>query len=122
MACIRWFMTGTGSGWTVSGSCLIWGCSGGNSSVKYIVFSPEWGWTSMSVSLATSAVKRLADVAASSRKAGSAMSVAIYLHDLAGGGVERQSLIIAEEFRRHGADVTLVLHRLRGQLLDQVPA
>ena len=48
------------------------------------------------------------------------MSVAIYLHDLTGGGVERQSLIIAEEFRRHGADITLVLHRLRGQLLDQV--
>jgi glycosyltransferase involved in cell wall biosynthesis len=50
------------------------------------------------------------------------MSVAIYLHDLAGGGAERQSLIIADEFRRHGADVTLVLHRLRGQLLDHVPA
>jgi glycosyltransferase involved in cell wall biosynthesis len=76
----------------------------------------------MSVSVATSPVKRLADVAASSRTAGArSMSVAIYLHDLAGGGVERQSLIIAEEFRRHGADVTLVLHRLRGQLLDQVP-
>ena len=51
-----------------------------------------------------------------------AMSVAIYLHDLSGGGVERQSLIIAEEFRRHGADVTLVVHRLRGELLNQVPA
>jgi glycosyltransferase involved in cell wall biosynthesis len=50
------------------------------------------------------------------------MSVAIYLHDLTGGGVERQSLIIAEEFRRDGMDVTLLLHRLRGQLLDQVPA
>ncbi len=50
------------------------------------------------------------------------MSVAIYLHDLSGGGVERQSLIIAEEFRRHGVDVTLVVHQLRGQLLDQVPA
>ena len=50
------------------------------------------------------------------------MSVAIYLHDLSGGGVERQSLIIAEEFWRDGADVVLVLHRLRGQLLDQVPA
>jgi glycosyltransferase involved in cell wall biosynthesis len=50
------------------------------------------------------------------------MSVAIYLHDLSGGGVERQSLIIAEEFRRHGVDVTLVVHRLRGQLLGQVPA
>ena len=78
----------------------------------------------MSVSVATAASKRMADVRVSA-KAGSAtraMSVAIYLHDLAGGGVERQSLIIAEEFRRHGADVTLVLHRLRGQLLDQVPS
>ena len=54
--------------------------------------------------------------------AGHVMSVAIYLHDLSGGGVERQSLIIAEEFRRDGADVILVLHRLGGQLLDQVPA
>jgi glycosyltransferase involved in cell wall biosynthesis len=52
---------------------------------------------------------------------GHVMSVAIYLHDLSGGGVERQSLIIAEELRRQGADVTLVLHRLRGQLVDQVP-
>ncbi len=50
------------------------------------------------------------------------MSVAIYLHDLSGGGVERQSLIIAEEFRRRGVDVTLVLHRLRGELAQQVPA
>jgi glycosyltransferase involved in cell wall biosynthesis len=50
------------------------------------------------------------------------LSVAIYLHDLAGGGVERQSLIIAEEFRRHGLDVTLLVHRLRGQLMDHVPA
>ena len=50
-----------------------------------------------------------------------ALSVAIYLHDLAGGGVERQSLIIADEIRRHGIDVTLVVSRLRGQLLKQVP-
>jgi glycosyltransferase involved in cell wall biosynthesis len=77
----------------------------------------------MSLSVATAPAKRLADISTPSRTAGggSALSVAIYLHDLAGGGVERQSLIIAEEFRRHGADVTLVLHRLRGQLLDQVP-
>ena len=75
----------------------------------------------MSVSLASSPSKRLSDVSRINGAA-RAMSVAIYLHDLAGGGVERQSLIIAEEFRRHGADVTLVLHRLRGQLLDQVPA
>ncbi|MEA2745378.1 MAG: hypothetical protein QOG25_3749, partial [Acetobacteraceae bacterium] len=63
-------------------------------------------------------------VSASSRAVGGPrpMSVAIYLHDLAGGGVERQSLIIAEEFRRDGVDVTLLLHKLRGPLLDQVPA
>jgi glycosyltransferase involved in cell wall biosynthesis len=50
------------------------------------------------------------------------LSVAIYMHDLAGGGVERQSLIIAEEFRRSGVDVTLVLHQLRGQLMNDLPA
>lgn len=49
------------------------------------------------------------------------MSLAIYLHDLSGGGVERQSLIIAEEFRRQGVDVTLVLHRLRGELVRDIP-
>ncbi|MBS0644283.1 MAG: glycosyltransferase [Acetobacteraceae bacterium] len=51
-----------------------------------------------------------------------APSVVIYLHDLAGGGVERQSLIIANEFRRSGLDVTLLLHRATGPLLDSVPA
>ena len=77
----------------------------------------------MSVSVAAPATKRLAETSTQTRSVNAgAMSVAIYLHDLTGGGVERQSLIIAEEFRRHGADVTLVLHRLRGQLLDQVPA
>jgi glycosyltransferase involved in cell wall biosynthesis len=77
----------------------------------------------MSVLVAASPPKRLTGTVSSRiSNAGSAMSVAIYLHDLSGGGVERQSLIIAEEFRRHGADVTLVLHRLRGQLLDHVPA
>jgi glycosyltransferase involved in cell wall biosynthesis len=77
----------------------------------------------MSVLVAASPAKRLADAPVAPRAVTGArvLSVAIYLHDLAGGGVERQSLIIAEEFRRHGADVTLVLHRLRGQLLDQVP-
>jgi glycosyltransferase involved in cell wall biosynthesis len=77
----------------------------------------------MSVSVIAAPAERRADVSAPSRSNGTAhgLSVAIYLHDLAGGGVERQSLIIAEEFRRHGADVTLVLHQLRGQLLDQVP-
>ena len=78
----------------------------------------------MSVSVATNPAKPMAEVSTQGHatSATRVMSVAIYLHDLSGGGVERQSLIIAEEFRRHGADVTLVLHRLRGQLLDQVPA
>lgn len=77
----------------------------------------------MSVLVAASPSKRLADAMPSRTvNSGTAISVAIYLHDLSGGGVERQSLIIAEEFRRHGANVTLVLHRLRGQLLDHVPA
>ncbi len=75
----------------------------------------------MSVSVTAVPAKHLSKASTSSRGM-RAMSVAIYLHDLAGGGAERQSLIIAEEFRRHGADVTLVLHKLRGQLLDQVPA
>jgi glycosyltransferase involved in cell wall biosynthesis len=48
-------------------------------------------------------------------------SVAIYMHDLAGGGVERQTLIIAEALRQAGIGVTLVLHRLRGPLLSQLP-
>jgi glycosyltransferase involved in cell wall biosynthesis len=75
----------------------------------------------MSVSVCAPPVKRLTTQQRSGGAA-PALSVAIYLHDLAGGGVERQSLIIAEEFRRQGADVTLVLHRLRGQLLAEVPA
>lgn len=75
----------------------------------------------MSASVFTSAAKRIAAPLQPTMPA-RALSVAIYLHDLSGGGAERQSLIIAEEFRRHGADVTLVLHRLQGQLLDQVPS
>jgi glycosyltransferase involved in cell wall biosynthesis len=77
---------------------------------------------SMSGLVAVTNDKTLSDASTSSRAAaGRPMSVAIYLHDLTGGGVERQSLIIAEEFRRDGMDVTLLLHQLRGQLADQVP-
>ena len=77
----------------------------------------------VSVSVSTAVAKRRPAISAPSRHVGAprAMSVAIYMHDLRGGGVERQSLIIAEEFRRHGVDVTLVLHRLQGELADQVP-
>jgi glycosyltransferase involved in cell wall biosynthesis len=77
----------------------------------------------MSGSVAVSAAKSLSKLPTTHRATAAPrpMSVAIYLHDLRGGGVERQCLIIAEEFRRDGADVTLLLHRVRGQLLDQVP-
>jgi glycosyltransferase involved in cell wall biosynthesis len=78
----------------------------------------------MSVSVSAALAKRLTGASTPSRtsSAKQAMSVAIYMHDLRAGGVERQSLIIAEEFRRHGVDVTLVLHRLQGDLIDKVPA
>jgi len=72
----------------------------------------------MSISIAPST----AFIALSRAKSASGvLSVAIYMHDLAGGGVERQNLIIADELRRQGANVSLVLHRLRGELLDQIP-
>lgn len=47
--------------------------------------------------------------------------VAIYMHDLAGGGVERQSILLASGLRGRGVHVTLVLHRLEGQLAEQLP-
>jgi glycosyltransferase involved in cell wall biosynthesis len=78
----------------------------------------------MSGSVAISSARGLTGACAPARTAGAGtgpISVAIYLHDLTGGGVERQSLIIAEELRRHGIDVTLVVHRLRGPLVRQVP-
>jgi glycosyltransferase involved in cell wall biosynthesis len=50
------------------------------------------------------------------------LSVAIYMHDLAGGGVERQSLGLAREFMNRGVGVTLVLHRSSGELSEIVPA
>ena len=49
-----------------------------------------------------------------------AASIAIYMHDLSGGGVERQSLALATELRVLGFDVTLVLHQLRGELRERV--
>jgi glycosyltransferase involved in cell wall biosynthesis len=78
----------------------------------------------MSESITASVTKGLVGVSAVGHAASGttrALSVAIYLHDLSGGGVERQSLIIAEELRRHGVDVTLVVSSLQGQLLTQVP-
>ena len=46
----------------------------------------------------------------------SARSVAIYMHDLAGGGAERQVLRLARQFQRQRLDVTLLLHADTGDL------
>lgn len=75
----------------------------------------------MSASITVSNTKHIDPAAPSAWSAPRPISIAIYMHDLSGGGVERQNLIIAEELRRQGVAVTLVLHRLRGPLLDQVP-
>ncbi len=59
-------------------------------------------------------------------RAGSAaqrpLSVAIYMHDLSGGGVERQCLALAGALAARGLEVTLVLHRLHGELLPSLPS
>ncbi|MBN8899109.1 MAG: glycosyltransferase [Rhodospirillales bacterium] len=47
-------------------------------------------------------------------------SIAIYMHDLSGGGVERQSLALATELQLLGFEVTLVLHQVRGELQAKV--
>jgi glycosyltransferase involved in cell wall biosynthesis len=49
------------------------------------------------------------------------ISVAIYIHDLSPGGVERQSLVLARELRACGVDVTLVVHAMRGELVSLLP-
>lgn len=49
------------------------------------------------------------------------LSVAIYMHDLSGGGVERQTLALARQLQSTGLGVTLLLHRAHGELLQSVP-
>ena len=46
--------------------------------------------------------------------------VAIYMHDLAGGGVERQTITLAQELEAAGLSVILVLHQMRGELRDMI--
>ena len=60
----------------------------------------------------------------SGRKGPSAVGkrVAVLLPDLSGGGVERLSLLLAEEFHRRGYDVAFVLREARGELLAEVPS
>jgi glycosyltransferase involved in cell wall biosynthesis len=50
------------------------------------------------------------------------MSLAIYMQDLAGGGVERQSLALAAELQENGVAVTLLVNQACGELRDAVPA
>lgn len=49
-------------------------------------------------------------------------SVALYMHTLAGGGAERQTLVVAQGLQAAGHPVTLVLHAKQGELASQVPA
>ena len=50
------------------------------------------------------------------------LSVLIYLYDLSGGGIERLSLLLLDEFRRMDMTVTLLLHCETGELLPLLPA
>ena len=49
------------------------------------------------------------------------LSIAIYMHDLAGGGVERMKMDLIRNFQRGGATVTLLLHSGAGDLGGLVP-
>ncbi len=50
------------------------------------------------------------------------IAVAISMQDLAGGGVERQTLTLAAELQARGAVVTMVVNEAIGELRDAVPA
>jgi glycosyltransferase involved in cell wall biosynthesis len=50
------------------------------------------------------------------------IAVAISMQDLAGGGVERQTLTLAAELQAKGASVTLVVNEAVGELREAVPA
>ena len=47
--------------------------------------------------------------------------LAFLLRDLAGGGVERNTLRLARSFLTHGIAVDLLLERIDGPLVDSVP-
>src|ERR1044072_1957356 len=49
------------------------------------------------------------------------MKVAIYTHNLSGGGAERVVLALLEPLQRLGAHVTLLLHRREGELVNMLP-
>jgi glycosyltransferase involved in cell wall biosynthesis len=49
-------------------------------------------------------------------------SIAIYMPSLAGGGAERQCISLAGKLHGAGLRVTLVLNRVQGAFVDEVPA
>ena len=55
------------------------------------------------------------------RHPGTLRHLAIYMHDLSGGGVERMRLELIRVFLAHGVSVTLVLHARTGALARAVP-
>jgi len=56
-----------------------------------------------------------------SDRLGRGLSVAIYMHDFSGGGVERQTLTLARELLASGTAVSLVVHRIQGEFVNQIP-
>jgi glycosyltransferase involved in cell wall biosynthesis len=59
--------------------------------------------------------------AGDSGRGGSLRHLAVYMHDLSGGGVERMRLELIRVFLARGIAVTLVLHARTGALARQVP-
>jgi glycosyltransferase involved in cell wall biosynthesis len=59
---------------------------------------------------------------ASDHIAASLPSIAIYMSDLSGGGVERQVITLAQGMQAAGFSVVLLVHKIRGELRDKVPA
>jgi glycosyltransferase involved in cell wall biosynthesis len=49
------------------------------------------------------------------------LRIAIYMRDLAGGGVERQAMTLAFELQSAGFSVVLVLHTISGELHKLIP-
>ena len=52
---------------------------------------------------------------------GRPLDIALYMHNLAGGGAERTNLDLMRSWLAAGHTVTLVLHSKSGELLDQLP-
>lgn len=67
-------------------------------------------------------MKRIRSPAPTGTPSRTMCSIALYIHTLAGGGAERQTLVLAKGLQAAGYSVTLVLNSMHGELADQVPA